>query len=75
MNELVHFDLEQKRKLDKVFCDMFEGDGKMNPPMIARMASAEETIEIIKHSFGKVVWIAIGMLATFIGDVVYHWLW
>lgn len=59
-------DLELHRRVDKLYCDMYEGDGKENPSMTTRMNAVEQTTATVN----KLLWVVVGLAITVIGDII-----
>ena len=57
---------EERRQLAKVYCDMYEGDGKSNPPVTTRLDRIERTIA----SVNRLTWSLIGLALAEIANIV-----
>jgi hypothetical protein len=60
------FSVEERRQLAKVYCDMYEGDGKENPPVTTRLDRVERTIA----SVNRLTWSLIGLALAEIANIV-----
>jgi len=56
----------------KIRRDLWEGDGKDNPSVTARLAVLEDTMEKLTENISKLVWMVVGTLVAVIGDIVFH---
>lgn len=65
---------ELKRRVTKLYEDMYEGDGKENPSMTTRMDAVERATLTISGNLTWVVRLMIGLLITGIIDVVKHFI-
>jgi hypothetical protein len=54
-------------RLNKMYCDMYEGNGSQNPSMTTRMAKVEEALKDIKYYFRAIV--------VMLAGLVFHALW
>lgn len=60
------FSVEERRQLAKVYCDMFEGDGMDNPPVVTRL----DRLERVAVKVDKLVWAVIGLVLAIAGNII-----
>ena len=65
-------DAEYLRKLNKLYWDMYEGDGRENPSVTARLAVLEEKVDKITGSLGSLKLWALGIIGTVLADAAVH---
>ena len=58
------------RKSNKIYRDMYEGDGKENPPMTTRMAILEDKIERMSANLNKLVFVALAGAGVAAWDII-----
>jgi hypothetical protein len=56
--------------LKKLLRDVYEGDGKNNPSITARLALLEEQLEKISNALTKITWLIVGTAFIVIGDLL-----
>ena len=56
--------------LDKLYTDVYVGEGKSNPPITTRLYNVEEITDSIRGNLTKVVWLLVGIFFTVVGDLV-----
>lgn len=54
--------------VEKMYTDLYVGNGVNNPSITTRLASIEEVIRTFKHLF----WIGVATLLTLIADIIVH---
>jgi hypothetical protein len=60
------FTVEDKRKLMKIHCDMYEGEDAQNPSVVTRLA----LIERVTAKVDKLTWAVIVVLLGVIANIV-----
>jgi hypothetical protein len=64
-------DIEQMGvALDKLYQDVYVGDGKQNPPITTRLYNVEEVTDSIRSNLTKLVWLMVVTLFTVAGDLI-----
>jgi hypothetical protein len=62
--------LTTEDKVEKLFVDMYYGEGKDNPSITTRLAMTEDKIERLGRNINKALWLVVGTLLTVIGEAV-----
>jgi hypothetical protein len=57
-------------KVDKLYQDMYFGEGRDNPSMTTRMSIQEQKTESIERTMSKMVWLTAGTLLSAVGGLV-----
>ncbi len=57
-------------QLDKLYTDVYVGEGKSNPPITTRLYNVEEITDSIRGNLTKMVWLLVGIFFTVVGDLV-----
>jgi hypothetical protein len=57
-------------KIEKLYVDMYVGEGTGNPPVTLRLDRVERAIERFGSNSSKIVWLLFGTLVTVAGDVL-----
>ena len=68
----MEFTIQHERKLDKLGVDVWEGEGKDNPSITARLAVLEDALDKLSANIGKLVWLVISTVLAVIADIVFH---
>ena len=61
------YDLESRRRNDKMYQDMYEGNGKDNPPIVTRLFDVERTITDLR----RLKWYLVAAIVTGLGDIIF----
>jgi hypothetical protein len=59
-----------EERVDKLYMDMYIGEGKSNPPMTTRLSLLEDQMEKINRNLAKITWLLVAMLLTTIGELI-----
>ena len=59
-----------KRKADKIYVDMYEGNGKDNPSITTRLSMVEDKIERMSRNLNKGLWLLGGTLLGLLAEIV-----
>ncbi len=62
--------LTTEEKVEKLFTDMYVGEGKENPSMTTRLSRTEDAIDRIVDNSNKAFWVSIGTIATVVGAII-----
>jgi len=65
-------DGELARKVSKMYVDMYEGQGRENPPITSRLALLEESVDKINSNLSKMVWLLLSILGAAVGNIALH---
>lgn len=57
-------------KVEKMYTDMYVGEGKDNPSMTTRMAMVEDKTERLAKNLNKALWLAVSTLLGLGGEIV-----
>ena len=57
-------------KADKVYVDMYVGNGKESPSITTRLSMAEDQIERISKNLNKALWLVGGTLLGLIAEII-----
>jgi hypothetical protein len=59
-----------EERVDKLYMDMYIGEGKSNPPMTTRLSLLEDQMEKINRNLAKITWLLVATLLATIGELV-----
>ena len=59
-----------EERVDKLYVDMYIGEGKSNPPMTTRLSLLEDQMEKINRNLAKITWLLVATLLASIGELV-----
>ena len=59
-----------EERVDKLYMDMYIGEGKSNPPMTTRLSLLEDQMEKINRNLAKITWLLVATLLASIGELV-----
>lgn len=60
------YSAEERRKLEKIYIDMYEGDGKENPPIVTRL----DRVERATLAINRLSWLCAAAILTAVGDII-----
>jgi hypothetical protein len=60
----------QEERVDKLYMDMYIGEGKSNPPMTTRISLLEDQMEKINRNLARITWLLVATLLAAIGDLI-----
>jgi hypothetical protein len=59
-----------EERVDKLYMDMYIGEGKSNPPMTTRLSLLEDQMEKINRNLAKITWLLVATLLSTIVELV-----
>lgn len=59
-------------KVEKMYTDMYVGDGKDNPSMTTRMAMVEDKTDRVSKALTKALWLAVATLLSVAGEFLFR---
>ena len=59
-----------EERVDKLYMDMYIGEGKSNPPMTTRLSLLEDQMEKINRNLSKITWLLVAELLAILGEIV-----
>ena len=59
-----------EERVDKLYMDMYIGEGKSNPPMTTRISLLEDQMEKINRNLARITWLLVATLLAAIGDLI-----
>lgn len=65
-------DPELARRVSKMYVDMYEGQGRENPPITSRLALLEESVDKINSNLSRMVWLLLSILGAAVGNIALH---
>jgi hypothetical protein len=68
--EVLKLDPESIDKFNKMYVDMYLGEGKDNPSMTTRMAMVEDQMDRLEKNLNKALWLAVSTLLGLGGEIV-----
>lgn len=60
----------QEDKVEKMYVDFYQGEGKDNPSITTRMAMVEDRTERLERNLTKALWLAVATLLTVGGELL-----
>lgn len=66
------FDCPQEEKVNKMFQDIYFGDGPENPPVTTRLLLIEKAVSRFEKTGSKIGLLLLAAILTGIGDIVVH---
>ena len=60
----------QEERVDKLYMDMYIGEGKSNPPMTTRISLLEDQMDKINRNLACITWLLVATLLAAIGDLI-----
>jgi len=57
-------------KIDKLYTDVYVGDGQNNPSVTTRLFSLEENLESLQKNISKLIWLVVATLAGVVGELI-----
>ena len=59
-----------EERVDKLYMDMYIGEGKANPPMTTRISLLEDQMDKINKNLSKITWLVVATLLTTLGEFI-----
>ena len=63
---------EFERRLNKIYVDLYEGQGKDNPSMTSRLALLEDALEKLNSNLNRLVWLVLSVLLAGLVNIGLH---
>ena len=62
-------------KVEKLYIDMYVGEGAKNPSITTRMTVLEQGLDRIDRNLSKMTWLLVGSLLTTLGEFALRLFW